>query len=113
VPSERALQAIVTSTRRVEGGSEDWWIRSMYSDRGTAGRGRTRACGSILGMFDSDLSPSVAAGVDAGGLGRVRLVEERPGGQRVVAINGGLLFDPGACRPTAAREVREHVLSTL
>jgi hypothetical protein len=50
VPSERALQAIVTRTNRVDGGSEDWWMRSMYSDRGTAGRGRMRASGSIVDM---------------------------------------------------------------
>jgi hypothetical protein len=59
VPSERALQAIVTSTKRIVGGSEDWWMRRMYSDLGTAGRGSERAPGSILAMVDSDLSPPV------------------------------------------------------
>jgi len=59
VPSAWALHAITSSTRRVLGGSEDWWIRRTYSDLGTAGRGSERAAGSILAMVDSDLSPPV------------------------------------------------------
>jgi hypothetical protein len=43
VPSFCALQAIVSSTKRIEGGNEDWWIRIVYSVLGTAGRGTERA----------------------------------------------------------------------